>query len=69
MKKSTTEQKSRITLMERTKTFNDLCRIKQNTLHPKSENLSPLVSEIVKKLEDSFDGLSERMKSSPSKDA
>lgn len=68
-KKTKTEQKSRITLMQRTKTFNDLCRAKQNTLHPKSENLSPLVSDIVKKLEDSFDGLSARMKSSPSKEA
>ena len=57
--------KPRITLLERTALHNEVCRAQRIKLHPKSENLSEMVRDIVKKLEDSFDGLPERMRSTP----
>jgi len=56
----------RITLVERTKLFNEQCRVQRIKLHPSSENLSEMVRDIVYKLEVNFDNLSQRVKSSPS---
>ena len=65
-KQSQASKKKRITLIERTSLFNEECRAQRNRLNPRSENLSPLVSDIVQKLEVNFDGLKEKMKASPS---
>ena len=64
LKRKSAEQK-RLTLVERTRLFNEECRAQRNRLNPRSENLSPLVSDIVKKLEDNFEGIKERIKASP----
>ncbi len=54
------------TLKQRTDDFNKQMLAKHNLVHPKSENLSDMVSGIVCKLEQTFDGVNERMHTSPS---
>ena len=53
-------------LKERTEDFNKSMLVKHNLVHPKSENLSGMVSGIVSKLENTFGGVNERMMTSPS---
>ena len=54
------------TLKQRTEDFNNSMLAKHNLVHPKSENLSDMVSGIVKTLEDKFDDVHTRMMTSPS---
>jgi hypothetical protein len=52
-------------LKQRTIEFNEDCRAQNNKIHPKSKNLSDLVSHIVAGLEVKFDGIDSRMHTSP----
>lgn len=61
-----TRQREHITLLQRTELFNEQMRAQRVKLHPKSKDLSEKVRDIVKTLEVNFDGLAERIKSSPS---
>ena len=53
-------------LKQRTEDFNKEMLAKHNLVHPKSCNLSDMVSPIVAKLEGTFDGMDMRMMTSPS---
>lgn len=53
-------------LLQRTEDFNKSMAFKNNLVHPKSENLSSMVSGIVAGLEGGFDSLSNTMVASPS---
>lgn len=53
-------------LKERTEDFNKLMLAKHNLVHPKSVNLSEMVSPIVANLEGMFDDIGQRMKTDPS---
>lgn len=53
------------TLKQRTIDFNTAMQAQNNKIHPKSANLSPLVSGIVAGLEGKFDGVDSRMACSP----
>lgn len=55
-----------LSLKERTHQFNEACKEKRNKLHPRSQNLSPLVSGIVAGLEDRFEGIADKMTCTPS---
>lgn len=54
------------TLKQRTEDFNKQMLVKQNLVHPKSENLGEMVSGIVRGLENKFGDVSTRMMTSPS---
>lgn len=54
------------TLKQRTEDFNKKMLVKQNLVHPKSENLSDMVSGIVLGLENKFGDVNTRMMTSPS---
>lgn len=54
------------TLKQRTEDFNKLMLAKHNLVHPKSGNLSDMVSPIVAKLEVAFDDIGQHMKTDPS---
>ena len=53
-------------LKQRTEDFNKEMLAKHNLVHPKSSNLSDMVSPIVAKLECTFDDMDKRMMTSPS---
>ena len=53
-------------LKQRTVDFNQSMKAQNNKIHPKSENLSDMVSDIVAGLERAFEGVDERMACSPS---
>ena len=53
------------TLKQRTEDFNKLMLAKHNLVHPKSVNLSDMVSPIVAKLEGTFDDIGVRMSTDP----
>lgn len=55
-----------VTLQERTRKFNADMSGQRNKLYPKSENLTDMVSGIVKNLENNFEHISEKLLSSTS---
>jgi hypothetical protein len=55
-----------VTLKKRTEDFNISMRAQRNKLHPKSQNLSELVRDVVYNLEKRFDTLPDKMSSVPS---
>jgi len=55
----------RVSLKQRTLDFNDSMRAQRNKLHPKSQNLSEMVRDVVSGLEEKFDDLDERMLTVP----
>ena len=59
-------RKNSKTLRQRTEDFNKSMLFKNNLVHPKSENLSSMVSGIVAGLEGGFDNLNNTMVASPS---
>jgi hypothetical protein len=54
-----------VTLRERQTRFNETMKALRNKVHPKSENLSDMVRNIVQGLENSFDGIAVSMATSP----
>jgi hypothetical protein len=54
------------TLKQRTEDFNKSMAFKNNLVHPKSENLSDMVSGIVSGLERQFNGIDQNMMTNPS---
>lgn len=55
-------QIARRSLDERQREFNESMRAQRNKLHPRSENLSDMVSDIVARLESDFDNVSSTIK-------
>jgi hypothetical protein len=58
----------RVSLKQRTLDFNDSMRAQRNKLHPKSQNLSEMVRDVVFGLEEKFDEIDARMMTVPGLD-
>lgn len=57
-----------VTLKDRQCAFSESMRAQKNKLHPKSENLSSMVRDIVAKLEEKFDHIDKTLATSPTLD-